>query len=265
MAQPVRCFTYLTTAKHGFSLVELSIVLVILGLLTGGILAGQSLIKAAELRKVSGDATRFRSAVYTFRDKYFAIPGDMTNASAFWGAADGTTGLTGACLTSASAGTCNGNGDGQITGGPESYRFWQQLNLAGLLEGKYTGVPGASPVTNGATYMTDDTIGTNLPKAPLNNAGYNIYYSYSDLAISYFSTRQNVITMAPCCHATNKTLEGGALGAQDMWNIDTKLDDGKPRSGFVQVYAAYVNCESSGAYLLTNTSNSCQAFFGMGF
>lgn len=251
--------------KRAFSLVELSIVLVILGLLVGGVLAGQSLIRAAELRKVSSDVTRYRSAVYTFRDKYFAIPGDMPNASSFWGAADGTTGLTAGCLTSTSAGTCNGNGDGQISGGPESYRFWQQLNLAGLVEGGFTGVPGPSPVTNAYTYMTDDIIGTNVPKASVSNAGYSIYYAYSDPAISFFSSRQNVMTLAGCCHPTNRYLAGGALGAQDMWNIDTKLDDGLPRTGFIQVYTAYPNCESSGVYTLTNTGNSCQAFFGMGF
>lgn len=59
----------------GFSLVELSIVLVILGLLTGGILGGQSLIKAAELRAVTTELDAFQTATNTFRQKYFALPG----------------------------------------------------------------------------------------------------------------------------------------------------------------------------------------------
>ena len=71
--------------KKAFSLVELSIVLVILGLLVGGILSGQSLIRAAQLRSVTADYTRFVTAVNTFRDKYFALPGDMTNAQSVWG------------------------------------------------------------------------------------------------------------------------------------------------------------------------------------
>ena len=91
--------------QRGFSLVELSIVLVILGLLTGGILAGQSLIRASELRAVSTEFQRYVAAVNTFRDKYFMLPGDMSNATAFWGedaaqcdtaAADGTPGSQGA-------------------------------------------------------------------------------------------------------------------------------------------------------------------------
>ena len=71
-----------TRKNQGFTLVELSIVLVILGLLVGGVLTGQSLIRAAELRTVSTQYATFSTAVNTFRDKYFTIPGDMTNASA---------------------------------------------------------------------------------------------------------------------------------------------------------------------------------------
>ena len=71
--------------RSGFSLVELSIVLVILGLLTGGILAGQNLIRAAELRSVTTQFQNYHAAVMTFRDKYFALPGDMANAEDFWG------------------------------------------------------------------------------------------------------------------------------------------------------------------------------------
>lgn len=66
---------------RGFSLVELSIVLVILGLLTGGILAGQSLIRAAELRSVTTEYGRWVTAMHSFRDKYMAIPGDMRDAN----------------------------------------------------------------------------------------------------------------------------------------------------------------------------------------
>ena len=70
---------------QGFSLVELSIVLVILGLLTGGILAGQSLIRASELRAATAEYQRYATSIQSFRDKYMALPGDMTNATRFWG------------------------------------------------------------------------------------------------------------------------------------------------------------------------------------
>ena len=69
-----------------FSLVELSIVLVILGLLVGGILSGQSLIRAATLRSFVKQHEQHYTAVMSFRDKYSQLPGDMNNATQFWGA-----------------------------------------------------------------------------------------------------------------------------------------------------------------------------------
>lgn len=140
-------------SQNGFSLVELSIVLVILGLLTGGILGGQELIRAAELRAAPTELNKYRTAVYTFRDKYFALPGDMPNAVRFWTPAAGGTadGMDSACTsldhTSPSTGTetCNGNGNNQIELGSEMLRFWQHLGNAGLIEGAIHGGFGHKP------------------------------------------------------------------------------------------------------------------------
>lgn len=125
-----------------FSLVELSIVLVILGLLTGGILAGQSLIRASEIRSVSADLQRLHSAVYSFRDKYMAFPGDMPNATRFWGVRAGTgSDLTCHQTIGSTTGTCNGDGDGRIefiTGDSamfgERFLAMQHLARAGLMK-----------------------------------------------------------------------------------------------------------------------------------
>jgi prepilin-type N-terminal cleavage/methylation domain-containing protein len=93
--------------RNGFSLVELSIVLVILGLLVGGVLSGQNLIRASELRKYITLQNQYRTAISAFRDKYFALPGDMTNATAFWSAkaAANCTNNSGAAVVAAT-GTC---------------------------------------------------------------------------------------------------------------------------------------------------------------
>src|SRR5438477_2747635 len=72
-------------SQQGFTLIELSIVLVIIGLIVGGILVGQDLIKAAEIRATVGQVEKYNSAVNTFRSKYNGIPGDIppTQAAAF--------------------------------------------------------------------------------------------------------------------------------------------------------------------------------------
>ena len=111
--------------RRGFSLVELSIVLVILGLLVGGVLSGQSLIHAAQLRAVTTEMNNYVSAYNTFRDKYMAIPGDMNNATKFWNIADG-----------------DGDGDGKICENAgctvswrENEKAWEHLDQAGLVQG----------------------------------------------------------------------------------------------------------------------------------
>lgn len=143
-------YPYPMQAQHkhlclqAFSLVELSIVLVILGLLTGGILAGQSLIRAAELRSVTSDLGRYSAASRTFRDKYMGVPGDLLTATRFWG--DNNSYCPDGAIANGTPGTCNGNGNGLVadslvaTGTQEYTQALLQLSLAGLIEGSYAGI-----------------------------------------------------------------------------------------------------------------------------
>jgi prepilin-type N-terminal cleavage/methylation domain-containing protein len=218
------------SSAHAFSLVELSIVLVILGLLIGGILSGQSLIRAAELRGVSTDYQRYAAAIHTFRDKYFALPGDMTNATAFWNSLGGT-GSDATCQALSATGkpTCNGNGDGQIiqsttVGFDERFRSWQHLANAGLVEGSYTGVNGVV----GAAYVP--VIGSNLPRAKLANTYMDICWAYPNYGI--FST-SSALSVNLISIYGSATLPYAALKPEDAWNIDTKYDDGDPIYGRV--------------------------------
>lgn len=245
--------------KNGFSLVELSIVLVILGLLTGGILAGQSLIRAAELRAVSTEYQRYVTAVHSFRDKYFQLPGDITNATKFWGTA--AAGVP--CLTTASTGaeTCDGDGDGHIsptTTSNEVFRFWQHLANAGLIQGNYSGV--GNPI--GTWYAADIT---NAPSSKLSTGlwwtyywGENVTNSGSGLIDGYYHN-----TMMFGAYVSSGWPWGGIMKPEEAWNIDTKMDDGKPGHGKVLGYP-YTNCtpatatsETSVDYALTTTTKVC--------
>lgn len=143
----------------GFTLIELSIVLVILGLLVGGILAGKSLIRASELRSVSNDISKVQIAVAAFRDRYFAFPGEMTNATSFWGKdAINCNSHTG---TAATPGTCNGDGNGSWGNGSqwEQFTAWQHMAYAGLWPGSWPGIASIAP---GQT-VAGDNPGVNLP------------------------------------------------------------------------------------------------------
>jgi prepilin-type N-terminal cleavage/methylation domain-containing protein len=121
-----------TNYKSGFTLVELSIVLMIIGLLVSGILVGKDMIRAAELRSITSEKDQIQTAVNLFKNKYLGLPGDLSNATDFWG-----TMPTGTCSNTAAGAsggtgtqTCNGDGDGIIdlsfvaNGNPEFMLFW---------------------------------------------------------------------------------------------------------------------------------------------
>jgi len=228
------------SAQSGFSLVELSIVLVILGLLTGGILGGQALIRAAELRAVSTEMQRYSSAVYTFRDKYFALPGDMTNATVFWGAQDAGDGIGTDCVnvTSTSALTCNGNGDGWIgimSDGStyyEWFRAWQHLANAGLVEGNYSGVGNITSPIHG-----QHSAGFNSPRPKISNASYSLRHLgifTSGSPNFYEGDYGNSMLFG----SNVGNLHGPIIRPEEAWNIDTKMDDGRPALGRVRTYKA---------------------------
>lgn len=93
--------------RNGFSLIEIAIVLVIIGILTASVTAGRYLIKQAELKSIMQQVVDYRTSVHNFRGKYYSWPGDMPNATSFWG-----TGVAGICPDN----LCNGNGDDRIIG-----------------------------------------------------------------------------------------------------------------------------------------------------
>ncbi len=252
------------TKSHGFSLVELSIVLVILGLLVGGILAGQSLIRASELRAVGTEYQRWLTAGNAFRDKYFAIPGDFSAATQFWGRLQLTNCATNSSAGVVTPGACDGNADGAIGGGglaaaaSETMQFWRHLALAGLIEGSYTGV-------NGAGGSDDSILAVNVPQSKLASSGWSLYpVNVQSGSGSYFDGSYKNALFFGGQTATTTTV-GATLKAEEAWNIDTKLDDGMPGYGKVMAYR-YATCTTAGSgnssslsatYLLSSTSTVC--------
>lgn len=241
--------------NDGFSLVELSIVLVILGLLTGGILAGQSLIRAAELRSVSADYNRYQTALQTFRDKYFALPGDMNTATKFWPATDP---VLATCITTPSVGnsTCDGNGDGNISWYDsnnaqhyESFTVWKQMANAGLIEGSYSNI-----------FSNSLQPGINVPSSKLSQA----FFMFYSTANNYSDGTHFTFTNGSSFMVLQDSIVGGKLKAEEAWNMDTKMDDGRPGMGAIKT-SKNVNCATTGVdntaeYALTATAAICPLF-----
>jgi len=198
-----------SVSLHAFTLVELSIVLVILGLLVGGVLAGQSLIHSAELRKTLTTIDNLKTAKHAFRDKYFALPGDMTNATQFWPD----------CVSVAPLNECNGDGNGRIGvtlgGSYEFARVYQQFSAAGLVEGSYDGI-----LTHGlSAYGPTDKL-----------FGFVSIRFFDDNFEGQWPDHKSV-NFIQFQRSSGQSGDGG-----DHYWIDVKLDDGNGLRGNVRVY-----------------------------
>ena len=219
-----------------FTLIELSIVLVIIGLIVGGVLVGQDLIRSAEIRSTLTQIERYNTAANTFIGKYGCLPGDCANATTFWG-------LSNQCSINNNpfgSNTCNGDGNGQISSAftgsgnsiahSETILFWQQLGLAGLI----------API-NGSV---NAAYAPNAPTAPLQNTCISIAYGFPDDGTIAGAQFDISATSRVAGHffrlgnpaqpdgQTNDCL-GPALAPITALRIDQKLDDGVPTTGVV--------------------------------
>lgn len=127
----------MNTKQRGFTLVEIAIVLVIIGLLLGGVLKGQAMIDNARYKRLVADLDSFRTEVFMFQDRYGALPGDMIDAK-----------------TRLNPAATNGDGNGRIKGGycnasaEESCLVWSHLRFAGLLSGDPTLIDSKARITD---------------------------------------------------------------------------------------------------------------------
>jgi prepilin-type N-terminal cleavage/methylation domain-containing protein len=125
----------MTQHKKGFTLVELSIVLVIIGLLIGGVLKGQSMIENSKIKRFVSDIDSLVAASYNYQDRFNALPGDDI-------------------LGSTRGATANGNGNGQILGAAEQVNFYRSLISTGF-------IPGNAAATTQATVSRTTPFGSN--------------------------------------------------------------------------------------------------------
>lgn len=237
---------YQLNRQLGFTLIELSIVLVIIGLIVGGVLAGQELISAAATRAQLAQIEKYNTAVRTFQGKYGAFPGDLTTSAAsqfgFY--------RTG-CDGSVGQGDGNGYVDGYYGGQyiieyGEATLFWADLSQAGLIEGLFpsagsysAGICGgfttALSLTPGANY-----IGNFFPSAKIGQGNFIYVYDGSHPGDSTVGG-DNWFGIA----AVNSVLANGGttanttLSVMQAYRMDKKIDDGIPNSG--RVRATYLN------------------------
>lgn len=300
-------FSIACNGKAGFTLVEISIVLVIIGLIIGGVILGKDLTQASRIRSVITNVEKYNSAVSAFENKYNCLPGDCKNATNFFSVNQDCAGGTG---THTNTTTCNGDGDGLITltnpSDPpgtntwlydETITFWQQLSIAGLIPGTYTGKMDAT------SYLIP---GTNVPAASLKGSCISINSSgyvssdaaqklpYNDtLTVPFDQGNMFVLgnsTLANGTGSASNSCVGGlvSMPAISAKNLDDKIDDGRPFAGSLQTMMtidggawnysgnSLPGCTSlnaapdtytsvSAAYDVTVNGSACQVFFKAAF
>jgi len=232
-------------SQRGFTLVELSIVLIIIGLLVGGILKGQELVRNAQSKSLIAQLDAFRAASNGFVDKYGQYPGDFSRASALL-----------AVKPDGVSPQIDGNGNGRVNGlgnDDESLEYWQHLAAADLI----SGINGVAPVP-----------GVGIPVGRIPGSAWNAVNARTtgaELCLDC-SLVGNYWRLGAPNEAALTTQ--GLIAPNESYLLDIKIDDGSPISGMIQARegdgVADGGCLSGQEYA-TGTPASGGSFCVLGF
>ena len=220
-------------SQAGFTLVELAIVMIIIGLLIGGVLKGQELISNSQVTATIAQIKGTTAATTTFQDMYNGPPGDI----------DGTriSGCTGVCAPAVTAITNNGIINSAFTAAPiaEGIAYFQQLSAADLLTGIDT-----SPASTA-------TWNSRFPSGKLSGTGLHV-----DSITGTVAELPNMLGAIPpnaglylALHGTQNgaVANTGVISPTRAFQMDTKIDDGQPQTGSVRGAGAAA-CQVGTAY-----------------
>ena len=219
-----------TSAELGFTLIETSVVILIISMLLACIAVGGSLIQEAKTRAIISDFADISTGYKAFKVRYDSVPGDMINATSYW--------PNGTCAVTTS--DCDGNGNAIIDTQYESMATWRHLSLAGMAN------YGLEPFSSNTTIML--IIGTDIPASRVEGGGYMMVSGDTtllgiDAAIksSLWNDGTNAVFIGRQILPNSVYLNRGALTGLQAFNIDQKADD--------------AHISSSGTFLGADTGN----------
>lgn len=224
------------TKRIGFTLIELSIVLVIVGLVIGGVMFGKDLIQTAKVRSQASQFTRLDQSLYAFKLKYNTIPGDVSGRFGI----PGKNGDGAAYYNNGVLNDTGGNSPAQSLH-VEMGTYYDDLRYTSLLNEKMQ-----SPATSWRNFVE-----TKLGAA---NIGI-IAYQTSEGGINYFVGMNSSGSCCPSFSFMNDTAAGRySTTPQESFQLDSKIDDGLPLSGKVQSGSISSSPQS---FVQDSTANLC--------
>lgn len=239
------------TQNQGVTLIELSVVLVIIALLVGGVMAGQSLIENSKLQAIATERARYVSATKQFQDQYYSLPGDFKQAEALWGTASG------GCTNGARSGsqTCNGNGSGFIEANAEMFHVWEHLGNAQLIDEKYVAIRDGS--------LTPEP-GINEPASQFSDRASWRMYTLGSVVSDSLLYDGNYGTMMLLISGTMLGTDYHVMSPSVMVKVDLKFDDGDPTTGKIRP-TKLTDCVVGSAYNTSDNESRCALVWLTGF
>ena len=246
--------------KSAFTLIELSIVLIIIGLLVAGVTGGASLIRSAQLRSVMSEARGYSVAVNAFRVQYDRLPGDYGTAigDSSFGNQNDRINFVDAQTTAVSS--------------LEGVIAWYHLINSGNVDTTSLTVVATGPGSGNKTFNAANqttpalTPRTHIPGSKLDGMGW-VFDNNAGRNVLIATGAVGPVTVAALGTAYNVVPTGG-LTPTDALSIDVKLDDGTANTGRVRgssllpaANSVQANCFSSGIYTTAITTRACAVEF----
>lgn len=223
--------------QKGFTLIELSIVVVVIALIVSGVIAGQSLVRQAELRDILSKSIIYKTAINTFLLKYNYLPGDMPGFSQYY------------------PGVVSGNGDGVVKAPNGNHGSAESMWLQAMADGLFNGQLHTYSDRKDLLVLKPNNY---VFRFGLACAGGGIPHKHSFLLLSVSSGAGFAnYNGGSCYYFINQNFT--AVTVKEAYNMDLKADDGKPSIGKIAsrlpVNMAGPNCVSSGEYNLTGAAD----------
>lgn len=233
------------TTRHarGFTLLEMGIAIVVIGLITGGILVGQNMIRTAEVQSILSDFQKYQSATVRFQAQFASLPGDMPDATSHW------------------TDSSNGNGDGFIDGlvgtasaASEPMQFWRHLQLAREIDKPMTGTNGT------CSGCVEIRANENAPGGRIHGSIWVPGYDATNALADTPTVPSSNYFLFTGDYLQNGSFPAPILTPAEAMQLDTKMDNGLPTVGEVVVLPVST-CTDANGFRAADENRLCSMVF----